>query len=132
MLLKTLLVAAGAGSALSIAAPAYAQKSPPPCIAHHEKSQELKIAGKLVESKQELLACASDSECPSVIQSECDDMLEKLKPNIPSLLFAARDRGGQDTVDVQVYSGQSLILNKLDVQGYELDPGEYHFKFVLA
>jgi hypothetical protein len=31
-----------------------------------------------------------------------------------------------------VYSGQELILKKLQVQGYELDPGKYQFRFVAA
>jgi hypothetical protein len=132
MLLNDIRRALGLSGLLLWAGPALAQKSPPACIPHHEKSQELKIAGKLVESKQELLACASDAACPSVIQSECDQMLEALKPDIPSLVFAARDADGNDTIEVKVYSGDQLVMGKLQVKGYELDPGEYRFKFVAA
>jgi len=55
----------------SLSAIAYADTTPRECIAHNEKSIQLRADHKLQESREELLQCALPA-CPGEIRAECE------------------------------------------------------------
>lgn len=118
-----------------LAAPGARAEVPPPpqapqCIELHARGQDLRREGRLLQAEQALQACSRDLECPGVISTECAQMLEQLRPSIPTLVFAAIDAQGRDTADVQVYVESEQRLDKLPIQAVEFNPGRYQFRFV--
>lgn len=109
---------------------AAAAAAPPACLEKHAEAQDLRRASKLLAAQTDLLACTGDPACPTVVRRDCAKLLEDLQPAIPSLVFAALDEHGNDTVVVQVFQNDTLVSKELTVQALELDPGEYRFRFV--
>src|SRR5690606_11281098 len=102
------LAGSALGALLLLAAPGARAEVPPPPQAPqrselHARGEDLRREGKLLQAGQALQACSRDLECPGVISTECAQMLEQLRPSIPTLVFAAIDAQGRDTADVQVY-----------------------------
>lgn len=110
--------------------PAALAQRGPDCIDQHAEAQEFRVADKLLEARQLLATCAEQPKCPGVIRNECLQMLKEVDAAMPSLVFAARDRAGKDTVRVRVYRDGELILGELGVDGIELNPGRYRFRFI--
>lgn len=102
------------------------------CIEQHSQAQDLRLAGKLLESKRLLTECTRDESCPSEVVRECALLLDQLRNDTPSLVFAAIDREGRDTTAVKVYLGDQLVVNELGLEGIEFDPGHYTLRFEAA
>jgi hypothetical protein len=102
------------------------------CIEQHARAQDLRREGNLLQAKLMLAACSRDERCPSVVSAECTEMLEQLRPSIPSVVFAAVSPEGRDTVDVEVYVDGELRLQQLPLKAVEFNPGQYRFRFVAA
>jgi len=66
------------------------------CVAAHQKAQELKRTGKLVETQAELLICSS-AGCPGAIISDCGQWIADLEQTTPSMVFDVRKDGRQVT-----------------------------------
>ena len=73
-----------------VSAPALAQEASDACSQSYVAAQRLQRAGKLVESRASMLACA-DAKCPSEIQTDCAQWLGELRRKLPSAVFAVRD-----------------------------------------
>lgn len=102
------------------------------CIEQHSQAQDLRRAGKLLESKALLTECTRDESCPSEVVRECALLLDQLRIDTPSLVFAAIDREGRDTTAVKVYLGDQLLVSELGLEGIEFDPGHYTLRFEAA
>ena len=120
---------------LVIAAVARAQVSGPTtevngrdaCLSGHEQSQELKLEGKLLQSRKALLICAEE-QCPSLVRADCLHWLNELESAIPTIVVVAEsDRG--DEIDVRVVIDGQLATSQLDGKAIELDPGSHQIVF---
>ena len=93
------------------------------CLSSHEQSQELKLEGKLTESKKALLSCAEE-HCPSIVRADCLRWLDDIESAIPTIVVVAEsDRG--DEIDVRVTIDGTLAASQLDGKAIELDPGSH-------
>jgi len=79
----------------SLSAIAYADTTPRECIAHNEKSIQLRADHKLQESREELLQCALPA-CPGEIRAECEKRLAVVNAGLPSVVLSAKDPAGGD------------------------------------
>src|SRR6476620_2311097 len=52
------------------------------CVDSHESAQKSMKAGRLLESRQQLLVCA-DSSCPSLVREDCEQWLSNLDRSAP-------------------------------------------------
>jgi len=101
------------------------------CVASHASAQREVKAGRLKQAAQLFTACGSDNACPEQLRAECSELLDKVKTTVPSVIFSAIDGKGADVSNVKVYIDETLLLDGLDGRSVELDPGKYHFRFVL-
>ena len=100
------------------------------CLEAHGRGQDLRDAGHLTSARQTFLACAQSS-CPSIIQADCARFSEELDRLVPTVSFAARDRGGVDLPDTTVYVDGQLVTMRLDDgKSYDVDPGKHAVRFV--
>lgn len=103
--------------------------TPKECIEQHSRATELRSEAKLIEAKATFAACVQDEECPSEVTRECAAQIEQLKNEIPSLIFAAVDESGNDTVAVRVSVNGQTVLEELALRAIEFDPGRYQLRF---
>src|SRR6185503_18813525 len=98
------------------------------CIAHNEKSIQLRVDHKLQESREELLQCARPG-CPGEIRSECERRLATVNAELPTVVVSAKDPSGADLIDVRVTIDGTRAVDKLDGAPITLDPGAHVFRF---
>ncbi len=98
------------------------------CIVSSESGQKLRHDGKLRAAREQLLVCARP-ECPAVIRQDCAQFLNEVTTSTPSIVIAARDSGGKETLSVKVSIDGELALTKLDGKALSLDPGVHTFKY---
>lgn len=76
------------------------------CVVNAEKGQELRQSGALLDAQRALRACAAD-QCPALIRKDCSLWLHQIDEELPSLILAVTDAGGQDV------TVESLIIDEL-------------------
>jgi hypothetical protein len=123
--LGAVLAAAVLGS-LEGTARAYDKRA---CVAASDQGQGLRIDGKLVEAREQLLVCA-DASCPSIVRAACAGWLLDLDKQIPSVTLAARDGGGNDVLGVTVSLDGSPVPDAVSGRPVPLDPGTHTLRFV--
>jgi hypothetical protein len=96
------------------------------CIAANESSIQLRSSHKLLQSREQSLACAADT-CPALLRDACKKRLEQIAAAIPSIVFDAKDATGNDVAVAVTIDGRPAEA----VQGIAvaLDPGEHSFVF---
>jgi hypothetical protein len=99
------------------------------CINHHTSAQELRVSGKLLESRQEMRACAAEA-CPALLQHDCVTWLEQLETQIPSITFRATVDGVSRT-DGTVFIDGVPHPELMGGRAVELNPGKHQLRFVL-
>jgi hypothetical protein len=110
---------------LALACPgrlAQAQDSKLECIAAATAGQTARADGKLLEARDQLLACARDV-CPGVVKSHCARWLDELSERIPSIVVRAQDSAGGDVFDAHLSIDGRIA--RLDGHPVELDPGDH-------
>lgn len=112
-------------------APARAAADTKACIASHASAQREVKAGHPKQAAQLFTACGSDNTCPEQLRSECAELLEQVNRTVPSVIFSAVDGKGADVSTAKVYADETLLVDGLDGRAIELEPGKYHFRFVL-
>jgi serine/threonine protein kinase len=115
----------------SVAGVALADATPQECIAHNEKSIQLRGEHKLQASRDELLQCTQPA-CPGEIRGECERRLVVVNAEIPSVVISAKDPSGGDLIDVRVSIDGTRDIPKLDGAPITLDPGPHLFRFETA
>jgi hypothetical protein len=98
------------------------------CVDSFGQSQSLRLAGKLLEARKDLVRCGQ-AHCPELIRVKCVPWLEEVTHNIPSLVIDARDGEGGDLVDVRVSVDGELVRKELDGTDIQLDPGPRELRF---
>src|SRR5262245_10917168 len=101
----------------SSAAPNHVDKRT--CVAANEEAQKLRRDGKLRATRGQLLVCARP-ECPVVVRQDCAQWLNEVVAATPSIVVAARDSAGKETLAVKVSIDGALVLQKLDGKSYAL------------
>src|SRR5665647_1404930 len=115
---------------LATASTASAEVSKEACIESHGRGQDAQEQGKLSLARKLFLTCAQ-SACPALVRDDCARGVDDLARMLPTLTFAARDRGGADLPDTTVYVDDLLTATRLDDgKPYEVDPGKHVVKFV--
>ncbi len=116
---------------------ARAQEPPPPppedpqekaqCLTAHEEAQAARIARHFGEARTKLRACAREA-CPGLVRADCVSWLGDLAKVFPSVIVDA-EVDGQQAPSTRVYLDGALLVDHLDGQAVELDPGVHKFRF---
>jgi hypothetical protein len=112
----------------SLSAFAFADATAQQCIAHNEKSIQLRADHKLQEARDELLKCVMPS-CPAEIRGDCEKRLATVNAEVPTVVVSAKDPSGADLIDVRVTVDGTRSVDKLDGTPITLDPGAHVFRF---
>jgi hypothetical protein len=100
------------------------------CVEHHTDAQELRMAGKLLESRLALRQCAAEA-CPALLQRDCVGWLDQIEPQIPSLTFRVTVDGMSRT-DAQVFIDDAPTSEPSVGKAVDLDPGPHRVRVVVA
>jgi hypothetical protein len=115
---------------LALTRPAAGNVSKEACLTAHSRGQDVQEQGKLSLARKLFLTCAQ-AACPALVRDDCAREVDELARMLPTLTFAARDRGGADLPDTAVYVDEILTATRLDDgKAYEVDPGRHVVKFV--
>lgn len=101
------------------------------CIASFTSSQRLRLRGQLLESKKQLLTCASPA-CPAALRGQCVTWLDEIDKEIPTLVITAFDVAGKPTKDVRVTIDDRVVTDELDGLPIAVDPGSHQVRFDLT
>jgi hypothetical protein len=96
------------------------------CVDHHTNAQELRMAGKLLESREALRECAAEA-CPALLQRDCVGWLEQVDKQIPSITFRVTV-DGQSSSDVRVFVDGSRAHQPESGRAVELNPGRHELR----
>jgi hypothetical protein len=99
------------------------------CVEHHTDAQELRMAGKLLESRVALRQCAAEA-CPALLQRDCVGWLDQIEPQIPSLTFRVTV-DGRSRSDAEVYIDGVATSEPSLGKAVELDPGPHRVRVVV-
>ncbi len=93
------------------------------CVQQNNQGAELRDNHHLLAARDAYRACVAETECPTMVRSECDAALIDIKTAIPTLLVAVRDDRGHDL------SGATLSVDgrnvPIDGSSLEVDPGPH-------
>jgi hypothetical protein len=99
------------------------------CLADHVEGQELRAAGKLLESREAFVQCAQDG-CPTRAVADCSQWFEQVSLQIPSLTVRVT-ADGESRADVRVFVDGALVMNGLTGKSIELNPGKHKLRVEL-
>jgi hypothetical protein len=94
------------------------------CVDAAEKAQFARLHGKLVEARDELLACAR-AECPALVRRDCTDWFSSVDRAMPTVVVSARDETGADLSAVRVVVDDVVVTRALDGHALAIDPGRH-------
>jgi hypothetical protein len=123
----TLMASCAVCSALLTAMDATADEKSE-CAEAHASGQRLQREGHFREARKRYEFCARD-RCPAVITKDCDEFLRKLEDDSPTLVIAAHDRSGKDTLDVRVVVDGEPYADRLTGLALPMDPGRHVLQF---
>src|SRR5438046_1116337 len=121
-------------AAAAVVAPTWARAAEPTadeCLAASEKWIALRGQHRLLEARSALLVCASTS-CPGEVRDECAQRIGEINASIPTVVFEAKDAGGNDLSAVRVTMDGRPLLDRLEGASTAIDPGEHTFVFETA
>jgi hypothetical protein len=101
------------------------------CSDAYDKTQSLREHGQLIEARKQAVAC-SVSTCSAYVIKECLQWLNEIDASLPTVVFAAEDAAGADTVAVRVTVDGHAGPQQLDGKAVSLDPGEHMVKFEMT
>jgi hypothetical protein len=98
------------------------------CADAHASGQRQQRDGHFREARR-LYELCSRAVCPAVLTNECTGFLAKLADDMPSIVVAARDRSGKETLDVRIAIDGETIAHRITGLALPLDPGEHVLRF---
>jgi hypothetical protein len=98
------------------------------CFDRHELGQELRQAGKLVQSRAAFLQCASN--CPAAVQRDCDRWAGEVSAELPQLTIRVQF-AGKARNDASVEIDDEPRADAL-ASAVALDPGLHRYRVRLA
>ncbi|MET0794560.1 MAG: hypothetical protein ABW061_23775, partial [Polyangiaceae bacterium] len=125
-----LAVALSLNGAAAHAEGAAPSRSVQECAQAYENSQEHRRAGALSSARSEFARC-EQADCPEFIRIDCARWSKEAELAQPTVVFSAK-RGALDLSAVRVSVGERVLVERLQGQAVELDPGEYDFQFETA
>jgi hypothetical protein len=96
------------------------------CVRAYEAAQEHRLASKLLASRQDLLTCREES-CKAFISKACNDWLAEVNAALSTVTFDVW-QGERAIAEVRVSDNGTALLNRVDGDPVELDPGEHLFE----
>jgi hypothetical protein len=97
------------------------------CSGAYEKAQEEKAAGHLNAALGQLRVCVAQA-CPKFIREDCSRWIDQTEASLPSVVFAVR-RDGKDQTEVEVLCDGVLLAQSSDGKAIVVDPGAHNFSF---
>jgi hypothetical protein len=94
------------------------------CAVAAERGQTLRDASRLLEAREELLACARRT-CPAVIEHDCAIWITQLDELIPKIAVRVEDVNGRDVSDARVSVDGMQRASEVDGKQVRLDPGRH-------
>lgn len=101
------------------------------CLDAASKGQSLRDQNKLVEARDKFRTCAEQG-CPAMVVQDCSNWLSEIETNVPTVVFTAKDSGGNDIVDVGVSIDGTPLIARLDGHAVAMNPGSHVFHFQRA
>lgn len=92
------------------------------CLSASERGQQERNEGYWKRARGSFESCARDV-CPKEVRQDCHGWLTEVAARMPSLVFRARDRAGNDLRDVRVWIDDHLEMEQLDGRAIPVDPG---------
>jgi hypothetical protein len=128
-----LLASAAVASTLLVGTAARAEGPPTTseCVSLNENAGPLQKAGKLLEAHASLVRCSA-STCPALVRDDCAKGAIQVDAAIPTIVFEARDGGGNDRSEVRLSVDGTRRADKLTGVALDVDPGEHEFRFETA
>jgi hypothetical protein len=114
---------AGALAACAVAPEARADDKTA-CIDANAGGQELRLKGRWRDAELALKKCAR-ATCPDAIAQDCAQRYEELQSAMPTLLVAAKQPDGADTMDARLMIDGVTVATRLPPTAIEVDPGEH-------
>lgn len=96
------------------------------CLNAHEQGQLLRAAGKLLESRQALLAC-SHEQCPAIVRDDCSAWFGEVRGATPTLSISAR-LDGQDITQGSLSIDDENVQDAFSGKEFELNPGPHQLR----
>jgi hypothetical protein len=103
---------------------AHAADTASTCADDAERAQELRAAGKLVASREALLACAQKA-CPLSVRDSCSEWLADVERRTPSIVVNARDVAGRDVATIRATIDGAPLPASVGVTAVRTDPGPH-------
>ena len=128
--MRTILGISVSVAALSLGATARADDTEA-CVDASSQGQTLRDVHQLVEARDKFLVCARQS-CPAVVVKDCATWLEQLQARIPTVVPVATDAAGNGLPGVKVSMDGALLLQKIEGDSIEVNPGTHTFTFETA
>lgn len=125
-----LLAVTSLSAVLAAAAPGRAQ-STQECDGAYRQTQLSRRDGKLIDARAQALLCVA-KPCPESNKKDCLQWLTEIEASMPTVVFAATDSAGGDTLAVRLLIDGKVFAEKLDGKAMPLDPGEHTLRFELA
>jgi hypothetical protein len=101
------------------------------CTDASSQGQIQRDAHKLVEARDEFLICARQ-ECPAVVRKDCTVWLEQVQTSLPTVVPMASDEAGNGLPGVRVSMDGKVLIEKIDGQAVDVNPGTHTFTFEAA
>jgi hypothetical protein len=98
------------------------------CVTAFKKAKEHEGAGKLQESKDQLMSCAQ-APCSSFIRQQCSSKYNQLEADTPSVVLIVTDASGSPRGDITVRMDGEVFAQQLDGRALSVDPGMHEFSF---
>jgi hypothetical protein len=98
------------------------------CVTAFKKAKEHEGAGKLQESKDQLMSCAQ-APCSSFIRQQCSSKYNQLEADTPSVVLIVTDASGSPRGDITVRMDGEVFTQQLDGRALSVDPGMHEFTF---
>jgi hypothetical protein len=114
---------------LAAAEPAHADQAE--CSQAYEQAQRSRKAGKLIESRAQLVTCSQDG-CPGFIRKDCAGWLTEVEHEVPSIAVRVLDKDGCDRPDAPVWLDGREAKGAAGGASIELDPGTHALRAQLA
>jgi hypothetical protein len=115
------------GALILSSARARASESVDQCLAAYEAGQELRRAGDLVESAEQLRTCGGPA-CPVRMQADCQRWLDDVERATPAVVFRVRDARGALLANASI-SIDGAPARRLDGRALAMNPGDHEVVF---
>lgn len=97
---------------------------PAMCASVSERGQQARAAGKLIEARQQFLACSA-THCPPVIATDCATWAAEVLQATPTIVIDAKDQSGHDVGDATLMIDGRVMTHQLDGKAIPVDPGSH-------